>query len=128
MACCPTRSVSDCSLLLSTTITSSIISQLPSSEAREKVYTPSAGMLIYALKMRPILPLTPSGMATLSTVNDFLNADCSMSSQRGDRKSTRLNSSHANISYAVFCLKKKKKLCHHILHLHYHLQASIIHL
>src|SRR5476651_2761613 len=28
--------------------------------------------------------------------------------ERGDRKSTRLNSSHANISYAVFCLKKKK--------------------
>src|SRR3712207_8504446 len=32
-----------------------------------------------------------------------------------DRKSTRLNSSHANISYAVFCLKKKKK--HKIYHL-----------
>src|SRR5258707_10677169 len=31
------------------------------------------------------------------------------SSPRTDRKSTRLNSSHANISYAVFCLKKKKK-------------------
>src|SRR3712207_8852958 len=32
-----------------------------------------------------------------------------------DRKSTRLNSSHANISYAVFCLKKKKQnsLCRH---------------
>src|SRR3712207_6955104 len=29
---------------------------------------------------------------------------------RQDRKSTRLNSSHANISYAVFCLKKKKIL------------------
>src|SRR3712207_7887639 len=29
--------------------------------------------------------------------------------QGKDRKSTRLNSSHANISYAVFCLKKKKK-------------------
>src|SRR3712207_604826 len=29
-----------------------------------------------------------------------------------DRKSTRLNSSHANISYAVFCLKKKKKTNH----------------
>src|SRR5438874_8791389 len=28
---------------------------------------------------------------------------------RGDRKSTRLNSSHVEISYAVFCLKKKKK-------------------
>src|SRR5258707_7143275 len=35
----------------------------------------------------------------------------------GDRKSTRLNSSHANISYAVFCLKKKKNFldrCHGI--------------
>src|SRR3712207_7181187 len=30
-----------------------------------------------------------------------------------DRKSTRLNSSHANISYAVFCLKKKKKNTKH---------------
>src|SRR3712207_8247357 len=30
--------------------------------------------------------------------------------QRLDRKSTRLNSSHANISYAVFCLKKKKQV------------------
>src|SRR5947208_9023411 len=30
-------------------------------------------------------------------------------SQQGDRKSTRLNSSHQIISYAVFCLKKKKK-------------------
>src|SRR3712207_7792932 len=29
----------------------------------------------------------------------------------GDRKSTRLNSSHANISYAVFCLKKQKPHC-----------------
>src|SRR3712207_6949266 len=31
--------------------------------------------------------------------------------QPSDRKSTRLNSSHANISYAVFCLKKKKNSC-----------------
>src|SRR3712207_8523553 len=31
-----------------------------------------------------------------------------------DRKSTRLNSSHANISYAVFCLKKKKKNKHSV--------------
>src|SRR2546427_7548276 len=30
-----------------------------------------------------------------------------------DRKSTRLNSSHSQISYAVFCLKKKKKTQHH---------------
>src|SRR3712207_7585453 len=33
-----------------------------------------------------------------------------------DRKSTRLNSSHANISYAVFCLKKKKTYCTSFLH------------
>src|SRR3712207_8176849 len=32
-----------------------------------------------------------------------------------DRKSTRLNSSHANISYAVFCLKKKKKVTNQFL-------------
>src|SRR5258707_2708352 len=31
-----------------------------------------------------------------------------------DRKSTRLNSSHANISYAVFCLKKKKETDRHL--------------
>src|SRR3712207_7497980 len=31
----------------------------------------------------------------------------------GDRKSTRLNSSHANISYAVFCLKKKNYVYSH---------------
>src|SRR5258707_7892134 len=33
---------------------------------------------------------------------------CALRHISGDRKSTRLNSSHANISYAVFCLKKKK--------------------
>src|SRR5438270_142479 len=31
--------------------------------------------------------------------------------RRADRKSTRLNSSHSQISYAVFCLKKKNKIC-----------------
>src|SRR3712207_7198265 len=35
-----------------------------------------------------------------------------LGSRRRDRKSTRLNSSHANISYAVFCLKKKKNIKH----------------
>src|SRR2546430_10279594 len=33
-----------------------------------------------------------------------------------DRKSTRLNSSHSQISYAVFCLKKKKKKSHQVQH------------
>src|SRR2546430_14410490 len=32
----------------------------------------------------------------------------------GDRKSTRLNSSHSQISYAVFCLKKKTHILHHM--------------
>src|SRR3712207_8163804 len=38
-----------------------------------------------------------------------VGGDADLSTDNGDRKSTRLNSSHANISYAVFCLKKKKK-------------------
>src|SRR3712207_6860460 len=40
-----------------------------------------------------------------------------------DRKSTRLNSSHANISYAVFCLKKKKKkiISHNLIQNHTHI-------
>src|SRR3712207_8508506 len=41
--------------------------------------------------------------------NAYVGSDRSLSRKvREDRKSTRLNSSHANISYAVFCLKKKK--------------------
>src|SRR2546430_7779714 len=39
----------------------------------------------------------------------------------GDRKSTRLNSSHSQISYAVFCLKKKKKKNYYN-----HLQKTIV--
>src|SRR3712207_8938962 len=39
----------------------------------------------------------------------LLRALCALGAgEQADRKSTRLNSSHANISYAVFCLKKKK--------------------
>src|SRR5438445_3499674 len=43
-----------------------------------------------------------------------------------DRKSTRLNSSHANISYAVFCLKKKKQLAH-LIRLHAELSSAPAH-
>src|SRR3712207_7614724 len=45
----------------------------------------------------------------------------------GDRKSTRLNSSHANISYAVFCLKKKKNLLLLVLFKLYYLQVENSH-
>src|SRR5207249_7780233 len=37
------------------------------------------------------------------------NLDAAISATQLDRKSTRLNSSHVSISYAVFCLKKKKR-------------------
>src|SRR2546430_4048770 len=44
--------------------------------------------------------------------------------ERQDRKSTRLNSSHSQISYAVFCLKKKK-IHEHTVPLHSHDRANI---
>src|SRR2546429_4433892 len=48
--------------------------------------------------------------------------------EKADRKSTRLNSSHGYISYAVFCLKKKKKIETQQSHLHeqhhYHVSAT----
>src|SRR3712207_7144610 len=49
--------------------------------------------------------------------------------RRGDRKSTRLNSSHANISYAVFCLKKKKTIAlppRCALRLHRHVRTILL--
>src|SRR3712207_7978131 len=53
----------------------------------------------------------------VSYMDDASNTYVSVS----DRKSTRLNSSHANISYAVFCLKKKKTdyiaICHIIIYI-----------
>src|SRR5205814_2605453 len=49
--------------------------------------------------------------------NTTLIGSCSLAGMGGvlrDRKSTRLNSSHLGISYAVFCLKKKKKIINEI--------------
>src|SRR3712207_8972948 len=48
---------------------------------------------------------TPVSIASLTKL---MTALLVVERTEGDRKSTRLNSSHANISYAVFCLKKKK--------------------
>src|SRR2546422_7928325 len=50
-----------------------------------------------------VLYRTRLGLAIRATANDL-----------EDRKSTRLNSSHGYISYAVFCLKKKKKHSNHL--------------
>src|SRR2546427_1362559 len=55
-----------------------------------------------------------ASLATCSTCSLLISTAFSVTSRchpersEGDRKSTRLNSSHSQISYAVFCLKKKK--------------------
>src|SRR5690606_41923124 len=46
---------------------------------------------------------------TVADLNGPWEAELELPDDRVDRKSTRLNSSHVKISYAVFCLKKKKK-------------------
>src|SRR3712207_7900655 len=63
----------------------------------------------------PSLPIAPAGCepgmvqnAVQYSVRHGFAGERSGRRRRADRKSTRLNSSHANISYAVFCLKKKK--------------------
>src|SRR5437899_5473757 len=49
------------------------------------------------------------GLLTIILLGEFVASVMrGIESQIGDRKSTRLNSSHLGISYAVFCLKKKK--------------------
>src|SRR2546427_12252706 len=69
---------------------------------------------IYTLSLHDALPISPRDQARahdrrrdldLPSVPDALGGH-----QARDRKSTRLNSSHSQISYAVFCLKKKKIL------------------
>src|SRR5215203_7207349 len=60
---------------------------------------------IYTLSLHDALPISPGALVP----RDPLVGRLAVCPWR-DRKSTRLNSSHANISYAVFCLKKKKKL------------------
>src|SRR3712207_8311684 len=54
--------------------------------------------------------MSMKGVARTTSNLEFLISGC----ETKDRKSTRLNSSHANISYAVFCLKKKKKTTFYI--------------
>src|SRR3712207_8109975 len=62
---------------------------------------------VYDVERHPRLLNAPCAVIQLARpVNDFGSGECVRFSQ--DRKSTRLNSSHANISYAVFCLKKKQ--------------------
>src|SRR3712207_9312535 len=76
---------------------------------------------IYTLSLHDALPISAMSVNTRTTNGSVVpartpktigagtaRASLPDSPSRLDRKSTRLNSSHANISYAVFCLKKKK--------------------
>src|SRR2546427_8363434 len=79
------------------------------------VSTMDIGAQSVAVFARPALPQTD---ATSGNVMRMLSSTCNrrrcvVSDRAGDRKSTRLNSSHSQISYAVFCLKKKKKKIDH---------------
>src|SRR5438445_3698416 len=62
---------------------------------------------IYTLSLHDALPISPPPCSWPSA-----GASSNRWRSRGDRKSTRLNSSHANTSYAVFCLKKKHLVEH----------------
>src|SRR5436190_22525596 len=69
---------------------------------------------IYTLSLHDALPISSGSPSSLPSV---LLREKPISTGRpsgADRKSTRLNSSHTVISYAVFCLKKKKKNKHKI--------------
>src|SRR3712207_7500657 len=59
--------------------------------------------------MRMVFTFEPTGTGSrVTSVTRFPSTEAMQQLVEIDRKSTRLNSSHANISYAVFCLKKKK--------------------
>src|SRR3712207_8271972 len=78
---------------------------------------------IYTLSLHDALPILAQRSAVRTArASAALQREMralQMRQERLDRKSTRLNSSHANISYAVFCLKKKKNNI--LLLFHYHI-------
>src|SRR5690349_24535970 len=68
---------------------------------------------IYTLSLHDALPISRTcsraGRSGASAPGEGKGAAARTRQSTSDRKSTRLNSSHVEISYAVFCLKKKKK-------------------
>src|SRR5205085_8901770 len=72
-------------------------------------FNPTAPTEIYTLSLHDALPICPrDGEATLDEHFTLERGGEGGGVKCSDRKSTRLNSSHSQISYAVFCLKKKK--------------------
>src|SRR3989442_8672057 len=68
------------------------------------------GEVSHRRRVRSEIPFATVHEVACGDVNGLPpGGDRDESSSRTDRKSTRLNSSHVRISYAVFCLKKKKK-------------------
>src|SRR5688572_31799194 len=66
---------------------------------------------IYTLSLHDALPICSIRSTPMSPCLDFARVYMPLFGKAGpDRKSTRLNSSHSQISYAVFCLKKKKRI------------------
>src|SRR5688572_27762220 len=68
----------------------------------------NAGRPLGQLSACFVLPVDDALSNGKSGIYDTLRAMALVHQSGGDRKSTRLNSSHSQISYAVFCLKKKK--------------------
>src|SRR2546430_12135455 len=91
------------------------------SQHRFFFFNDTATTEIYTLSLHDALPIsrtsspsTPAGSSCTTTpgASSWAHRRWRPSTRSsGDRKSTRLNSSHSQISYAVFCLKKKNKHC-----------------
>src|SRR2546430_7006958 len=71
------------------------------------------GFAMWVASQRHLERATLAGDLVLPDLEHHVNAvtEVALRKADGDRKSTRLNSSHSQISYAVFCLKKKNDTC-----------------
>src|SRR5438874_13382860 len=80
-------------------------------------FNDTAATRIYTLSLHDALPISTSSKCVTASLGVLVHSEREPRRPRPirdaaralDRKSTRLNSSHVEISYAVFCLKKKKK-------------------
>src|SRR5256885_6919363 len=73
---------------------------------------PRSTLFPYTTLFRSVMPIADSGCAAPHVLWKPTSDACQ--AEGADRKSTRLNSSHLVISYAVFCLKKKKTKIRHL--------------
>src|SRR2546427_3144041 len=74
----------------------------PSSKDSRLIERAAVSMIPFPTSVEPVKPILRMRGCVRSSVHPLIR----------DRKSTRLNSSHSQISYAVFCLKKKKEYCY----------------